>query len=103
LPRSRGATFVDVYGTTDVKVSYYLTDPKAAGFHRYGQTAKEPMTEEQKAERKTLIANNKAWDWAETVRREWLGEFLTRKTLPKDAPQFIARGLTLHHSIVGTG
>jgi len=97
------AAFVNVYGTTDVKVSYYLTDPKAAGFHRYGQTAKEPMTEEQKAERKTLIANNKAWDSAETVRREWLGEFLTRKTLPKDAPQFIARGLTLHHSTVGTG
>jgi ParB family transcriptional regulator, chromosome partitioning protein len=32
------------------------------------------MSEEQKAERKTLIANNKAWDSSTVVRREWMSE-----------------------------
>ncbi|WP_307041790.1 ParB/RepB/Spo0J family partition protein [Agromyces ramosus] len=50
-----------------------------------------PMTEEQKAERREVIASNKAWDSAETVRREWLTTLLSRKTLPKDATQFAAR------------
>jgi ParB family chromosome partitioning protein len=51
------------------------------------------MTDEQKADRKALIANNKEWDAAETVRREWLAAFLSRKTLPKDAIAVIASGL----------
>ena len=61
-----------------------------------------PMTDEQKAERKTLIANNKAWASAEVVRREWLTELLTRKTLPKDASTVIAHGLTTHRRDVAT-
>lgn len=59
-----------------------------------------PMTDEQKAERRTLIANNKAWASAETVRREWVATFLTRKTLPKDAAVVIAKGLTIHRQAV---
>jgi ParB family chromosome partitioning protein len=60
------------------------------------------MTDEQKAERKTLIANNKAWASAEIVRREWLATFLSRKTLPKDAATVIAQGLTVHRRDVGS-
>ena len=60
-----------------------------------------PMTDEQKAERRTLIANNKAWASAETVRREWLTTFLSRKNLPKDAGRLIASGLTVHRRDVG--
>lgn len=48
------------------------------------------MTEEQKAERRTLIANNKAWAAAEVVRREWLTKFLNCKSMPKDAPAVLA-------------
>ncbi|MFS0700264.1 ParB/RepB/Spo0J family partition protein [Cellulomonas sp. 179-A 4D5 NHS] len=51
------------------------------------------MTEEEKAERRVLIANNKAWPSAQTVRRDWLTTFATRKTAPKDAPAFIAAAL----------
>ena len=47
-----------------------------------GAGAAGPMTDEQKAERRTLIANDKAWASAEVVRREWLTEFLSRKTMP---------------------
>ncbi len=60
------------------------------------------MSDEQKAERKTLIANNKAWDSAEVVRREWLASFLSRKTLPKDAAAFVAIGLTRHRTDVSS-
>ncbi|PPF62333.1 hypothetical protein C5C21_14350 [Rathayibacter tritici] len=48
---------------------------------------------EKSAERKVLIANNKAWNAAEKVRRELIATFLTRKTLPKDADRIIALGL----------
>ncbi|WP_448002707.1 ParB/RepB/Spo0J family partition protein [Agromyces bauzanensis] len=83
---------------------------------RYGSSVTQqqggPMTEEQKAERREVIANNKAWDSAEVVRREWLATFLSRKTLPKDAAQFAVRvaassggdldkGRSLAHALLG--
>jgi len=97
------AAFVRVYYTSEeATVLYYLADPKAAGFKKNSGNANGPMTDEQKAERKELIANNKAWASAEAVRREWLTSFLTRKTLPKDAGKVIAQGLTVHRHEVGT-
>ena len=51
------------------------------------------MTAEAKAERREVIANNKAWDAARPVRRQWLTAFLARRTAPKDAPQWIAATL----------
>ncbi len=49
------------------------------------------MTEEQKAERRTLVANNKFWDSAEKVRRSWMSEsFLTRTTPTKGTETFLA-------------
>ncbi|WP_104129579.1 ParB/RepB/Spo0J family partition protein [Cryobacterium sp. N21] len=97
--------FVRVYMSGDeASVSYFLTDFKAAGFRKDSGSgaASGPMTDEQKAERKTLIANNKAWASAEVVRRDWLAEFLSRKTLPKDAATVIALGLTVHRAAVGS-
>jgi ParB family transcriptional regulator, chromosome partitioning protein len=98
------AAFVRVYYTSEeATILYYLADPKAAGFHKdRGNAPSGPMTDEQKEERKILIANNKAWASAETVRREWLASFLSRKTLPKDAGVVIATGLTAYRSITGT-
>ncbi|PPH80024.1 chromosome partitioning protein, partial [Rathayibacter sp. AY1D5] len=58
---------------------------------------------EKSAERKVLIANNKAWNAAEKVRREWIATFLARKTLPKDADRIIALGLTAHRFAVSSG
>jgi ParB family chromosome partitioning protein len=52
------------------------------------------MSEAEKAERRRVIGNNKDWDSATTVRREWLRTaFLARKTAPKDAARFIATTL----------
>jgi ParB family chromosome partitioning protein len=48
------------------------------------------MTEAEKQERREVIANNKAWKSAETVRREWLRLFLTRKSAPNGAAAYLA-------------
>lgn len=91
------------WGTVEVKVSYYVTEPKGWGFKKITSTGSlvGPMNEKEKAERRTLIANNKAWASAEVVRREWLTGFLARKTLPKDATAFIARALVEHRWVLG--
>jgi ParB family chromosome partitioning protein len=56
------------------------------------------MTDEQreaaKAERRDVIESNKAWDSAQTVRRDWLRTFVTRKVAPKGAAALIAAALT---------
>jgi ParB-like chromosome segregation protein Spo0J len=49
--------------------------------------------EKARAARRLVIDNNKAWDSAEVVRREWLAEFAKRKTPPKGAAAFIATAL----------
>lgn len=92
------AVHVRIYVDGEVETLYYLDDPKPHGFKKRPQNgaANGPMTEEQKAERRTLIANNKAWASAEAVRREWLAAFLGRRSLPKDATRFIATMLTTH-------
>ncbi|MEJ7796790.1 MAG: hypothetical protein WKF50_14640, partial [Nocardioides sp.] len=49
--------------------------------------------EKASAARRLVIDNNKAWASAETVRREWLAEFASRKTAPKGAAAFVVQAL----------
>lgn len=57
----RGAPYVRVVFTgKSADVSYYLSDPQAAGFRKEGGNTAGPMTDEQKAERRILITNNRA-------------------------------------------
>jgi ParB family transcriptional regulator, chromosome partitioning protein len=97
-------------GPTQIAAVYVCTDPARHGHaDRYssplptGDAAGGPMTDEQKADRRAVIANNKAWDSATTVRRRWLTTFLTRKTPPKDAPQWIAAALAGHGNEIHNG
>jgi ParB family chromosome partitioning protein len=60
------------------------------------QVQKGPMTEEQKAERKTLIANNKAMESATKVRREFVKGLLAKKTPPKGWQYFTVHAITHH-------
>ncbi|MFK3984510.1 ParB/RepB/Spo0J family partition protein [Micromonospora sp. NPDC050397] len=53
----------------------------------------DPEREKARAERRDVIQSNKAWDSAETVRRDWLRTFLTRKNAPKTAAGFLAGSL----------
>lgn len=97
-----------------VEVGHFVTDWKTWGLkkRKADGSANTPWTEEQKAERRTLIANNKAWASAEVVRREWLARFLSRKTAPKNALAFVAdtlirdggylrSALSEHHPLAG--
>ena len=43
---------------------------------------------------RVVVADNKAWDAAEDVRREWLTALISRKTLPKNTNDVIAKCLT---------
>jgi ParB family chromosome partitioning protein len=81
---------------------------KELGFtlrHSYSSSSsanKGPMTDEQKAERKTLIANNKAMESATTVRREFVKTLLARKQAPKGWQYFTVHAIT-HHSETASG
>ncbi len=65
----------------------------------YGQEKKKAaeMSEDERAAasaaRRDTIESNKAWAAAEPVRREWLTQWATRKTLPKGAGAFLASTL----------
>jgi ParB family chromosome partitioning protein len=53
------------------------------------ETDHEAAAEAARQERRLVIANNKAWASAEVVRRDWLRQFLTRKTPPQGAEALI--------------
>lgn len=70
--------------------------------HGFEPAQKGPMTEEQKAERKTLIANNKAMESAAKVRRDWVRTLLARKSAPKGWQYFTVHALT-HYPETASG
>ncbi|MBX3099511.1 MAG: hypothetical protein KF761_08010 [Salinibacterium sp.] len=78
-----------------IEVSHFVNDWKKWGLkkRRANGTAVTPWTDAEKKERRELIANNKAWNSAEVVRRDWLAGFLARKTTPKNAALFAATAL----------
>lgn len=90
---------------------WVVTDLAASGLRRRGggssSTASadeggesEDEAEARREERRRVIANNKAWASAETVRREWLATFVARKTAPKGAEALICEAVvTGHHSL----
>ena len=90
---------------------WVVTDLDASGLRRRGggssSTASadeggesEEEAEARREERRRVIANNKAWASAETVRREWLATFVARKTAPKGAEALICEAVvTGHHSL----
>lgn len=93
---------VVVHWNGEAKAEYYIENPKAYGFkkRREDGTVSTPMTDEQKAERKTLIANNQAWASAETIRRQFVTDLLSKAKLPKDAAAFVAEALTSYRRTV---
>lgn len=90
---------------------WIVTDLAASGLRRRGfsgstttdssdEGESEEEAEARREERRRVIANNKAWASAETVRREWLAGFVARKTAPKGAEALICEAVvTGHHSL----
>ncbi|AXH37480.1 hypothetical protein DVJ78_18050 (plasmid) [Humibacter sp. BT305] len=108
---------VEVYGLdeSDVQVTAYCTRKELHhSIYRHHNTAAraaadepeltpeeaearaEAEAEAKRQERRTLIANNKAWDTATTVRIDWLKTLLSRKKLPTGAASFVAVTMTRH-------
>ncbi|MFG1913053.1 ParB/RepB/Spo0J family partition protein [Kribbella sp. NPDC048928] len=60
----------------------------------------EQVREQKRVARAAVIAGNKEWDAAVTVRREWVSGFLQRKTMPAGAVEFLTRELlTAHYAV----
>jgi ParB family chromosome partitioning protein len=81
---------VNNYGSP--KIGHVVTEWRSHGLRRitHGGAVQGKLTEAEKADRREVVANNKEWDSAETVRRDWLTTLLSRKTQPKDVEQFVA-------------
>lgn len=84
---------------------WICTDPQAAGLmtrwdyrvaQRPGNATGAQADEDAEAkrqERRVVRENNAAWRSAETVRRQWLGQFVARKTPPKGAEELICQAV----------
>lgn len=87
------------------KPVWICRDPAAAGLvqrwnyrtgtHKTGrrEVEEEEAAEAAREERRRVIANNKAWASAEVVRRDWLRQFLARKTAPQGAEALICEAV----------
>ena len=83
--------------------SAYCTDwRKYKHADRYGgsRTVTGALSDEQKAERRTVIANNKAMKAANEVRRKWLVALFARKSI-KGAARFVAETMMSRPHFIG--
>ena len=97
------------------EVAYLCLDPVAYGHVTLDQGDVETpgqassaqteggWTEEQKAERRQVVANNKAWDSAELVRRSFVADLLHRRSTPKGTLRFVTEMLLLDPSVATAG
>lgn len=76
--------------------AHVITDWRSHGLRltTRGGAVTGKLTEQEKQARREVVTNNKEWDSAETVRREWITGLLSRRGLPKDADQFTAHMAT---------
>ena len=82
-----------------VQVRWYCDDLAARGWKTpWGPAPQGEPTEDDReqarAQRRDVIAANKAWLAAEQVRRDWLKTFCARKTAPKNSAAFVAATIT---------
>lgn len=68
----------------------YLTGTRNTDASKEEQEA---AAEAAREERRLVIANNKAWTSAEAVRRDWMRQFLTRKTPPQGGEALICEAV----------
>jgi ParB family chromosome partitioning protein len=82
------------WGDQKAETVYVCVHPRIHGHTDPGSPSSGgAMSETEKAERRTVVANNEAWRSAEKVRRAWLRDFLTRRTPPKGSAGFVATAL----------
>ena len=96
--------WMPVYGCEDPTTHHARPNLSLVGQDNDGNSAgesdEEAAREAASMERRRVIAGNKAWDAAVTVRRAWLRECFQRKTAPAGAAAFIAHAiLTGDHAL----
>jgi ParB family chromosome partitioning protein len=86
---------------------WFCADPNANG-HKRARNTGQPETDSEavKEERRRVLAGNKDWRAATTVRRTWLKELLARKAPPPGALRFVLEAFarsdaTLQRAIQG--
>ncbi|WP_199515737.1 ParB/RepB/Spo0J family partition protein [Nucisporomicrobium flavum] len=80
-----------VYLSSTGSESHYCTGWRGHGHKAITAARTGAMSEQEKADRKRIIANNKAMEAANPVRRsEFIAPMLAGKSVPKDTAQFLA-------------
>lgn len=96
--------FVPVWVVTDAiaveEAGYVVPRYALGGSAEQPEEETDEQVEARREDRRRVIANNKAWTSAETVRRDWLAKFMVRKTPPKGGEALICEAvLTGQHSL----
>jgi ParB family chromosome partitioning protein len=101
------AAYVSTYRPE--RPEYVCTNPQVYGHtSRYGSDPDGPSSEDrgqddQRAERRQVIENNKAWRAAEPVRRQFTRDLLARKAAPKGTLRFVVTELLAEPERFGDG
>jgi ParB family chromosome partitioning protein len=66
-------------------------------------TGPHPLSDDEKAKRREVIENNKAWRAAEPVRRDFIRSVLARKTPPKGTLRYVTEQIVGNPDRVGHG
>jgi ParB family chromosome partitioning protein len=86
---------------------FFCTDPATHGYRdRYaasGRPAPTPLSADEKAKRREVIENNKAWRAAEPVRRDFIRSVLARKSPPTGTLRFVTEEIVGNPDRVGNG
>lgn len=86
---------------------FFCADPSTNGHRdRYatsGRPVPSPISDDEKAKRREVIENNKAWRAAEPVRRDFIRSMLARKTPPKGTLRFVTEQIVGNPDRVGHG
>ena len=61
------------------------------------------MTGEQKDERRRVVTNNKAWEVATPVRREYVTELLARRSVSKGTPRYVTDAIMADPAGIAAG
>ena len=96
------------------EVAYVCIDPVGQGHLDQtkppkSSTSPEPdapasgMTDEQKAERRKVVTNNKAWETATPVRREYVTELLARRSVPKGTLRYVVEAIMADPAALAQG
>jgi ParB family chromosome partitioning protein len=79
-----------------VGAAYFCTDPLGHGHadrFKNRSAAAAPMSDEQKEERREVVANNRAWRAAQPVRHEFVKSLVARRTPPKGTLRWVTEAV----------